>query len=323
MKVSAAHACSGFGRLTVAPMSPTIGATISDIDLREPLNDDDRDSLYRALLQFKVIFFRDQRLSPEQHLALGRRFGELEVHPFARNTQPDPHILRILHNEQAPGTENVWHSDVTWRERPSLGSILHIIQAPEVGGDTLFADMGAAYRGLPKAIRDKVTGLSAVHDFQAFRERMITRGISAEQIARFDRDYPNPEHPVIRTHPDTGEQVIYVNQAFTRRIVGLSDDESHRLLKILYQQAATPEYQCRLRWENNTVAFWDNRACQHYATSDYWPNERIAERVTIQGNRPAYRPSTEPETMDERFRGTIRFRGTGVAGPGIELIKPD
>ena len=305
---------------TLDPLSPTIGAEIGGVDLRQPLTPALRDGLYQALLDWKVIFFRDQDLTLEQHLAFARNFGELEIHPFAPKHPDHPEVLPISHDEGDPGSENAWHSDVTWREQPSLGSVLRLREAPPVGGDTLFADMEAAYRGLPKEIRDKVTGLYARHDFEVFKRRMAKRGASAEELAAFDAQFPNPEHPVIRTHPDTGRQSIYVNRGFTRQILGLEPQESQALLEILYAQADFPEYQCRFRWRKNSIAFWDNRSCQHYAASDYWPHRRVAERVTVIGDTPFYRPSAEPVAgPDDRYRGTLRRWSTGEAGPGLSL----
>jgi taurine dioxygenase len=303
-------------RVTLTPQSSTIGAEITGVDLREPLAPATRDALYGALLDWKVIFFRDQDITAEQHLAFAREFGDLEIHPFAAGDETHPEILRIHHGEKAPGKENVWHSDVTWRTAPSLGSILRLRKVPDVGGDTLFADMTAAYRGLPADIRDAVEGKLALHDFSFFRDRLLRKGATDAEMADFDRQYPNPEHPVIRTHPDTGEQSIYVNRAFTRRILGVSDEESTRLLEFLYAQATYPEYQCRFRWTENAIAFWDNRACQHYAVSDYWPRERIAERVTVVGDTPFHRPGTEAApALDLHFQGGLRTYAGGTGGP--------
>ena len=181
---------------------------------------------------------------------------------------------------------DVWHSDVTWRVEPSLGSILRALEVPPVGGDTLFADMYRAYDGLSDAVKEKIDGRVAVHDFGHFRLRMRKQGKSEAEIEEFNRAYPMVEHPVVRIHPETGRKGLYVNAAFTQHIVGLDKDESDSLLRHLYAQAAIPEYQCRFRWQANSIAFWDNRASQHYAVSDYWPAVRRMERVTIVGDRP-------------------------------------
>ena len=314
------HVASTADQISITPMTPSIGAEIGNVDLREPLTEAVRGRLYQALLEWKVIFFRDQDITTEQHLAFAASFGELEIHPFAKQHPDYPEVLPITHDADHPGAENAWHSDVTWRQQPSLGSVLRLREVPPVGGDTLFADMEAAYRGLPEEVREKVEGKYALHDFEVFRRRRKAAGATEEELAEFDRLYPNPEHPVIRTHPDTGRQSIYVNVGFTRRILGMDEAESERLLKFLFAQANHPEYQCRFRWEKNSIAFWDNRACQHYATSDYWPHRRVAERVTIVGDTPYYKSSGEAfPGLDENIRGTVRRLATGTMGPRINL----
>lgn len=272
--------------LTIVPMTPTIGAEVEGIDLTRPLDAATVKALRQALLDWKVLFFRDQDITTDQHLAFARCFGDLEVHPFAPQKEGYPEVLAITHDEKNRGKENTWHSDVTWRLEPSLGSILRSLEIPPVGGDTLFADMYAAYDGLSEAVKARIDGRVAVHDFVNFRKGMRKRGVPEAEIEAFNRQYPNPEHPVVRTHPETGRKCLYVNAAFTQHIVGMDRDESDALLAHLYAQAAIPEYQCRFRWTPNALAFWDNRASQHYAVSDYFPALRRMERVTIVGDRP-------------------------------------
>ena len=273
--------------LEIAPLTPTIGAEIRGLDLAQPLDAATVGHLRAALLDWKVLFFRDQDITTEQHLAFACNFGELEVHPFAPQKPGYPEVLAITHDKDSRGRENTWHSDVTWREKPSLGSILRAIEVPPVGGDTLFADMYAAYEGLSDEVKAQIEGRMAVHDFAHFRVGLRKRGKSEEEIEAFNKAYPMVEHPIVRTHPETGRKAIYVNAAFTQHVVGLEKEASDRLLKHLYAQAAIPEYQCRFRWEANSIAFWDNRASQHYAASDYWPAVRRMERVTVIGDRPA------------------------------------
>jgi taurine dioxygenase len=272
--------------LTVAPLTPTIGAEVAGVDLAEPLDAATVAALRQALLDWKVLFFRDQPITTEQHLAFARNFGELEVHPFAPPKPGYPEVMALTHDREHPGRENTWHSDVTWRIEPSLGSILRAIEVPPVGGDTLFADMYAAYEGLTDEIKEEIDGRVALHDFAPFRNGLRRQGKSEAEIEEFDRAYPAPEHPVVRTHPETGRKAIYVNAPFTQHIVGMDKDRSDALLKHLYRQAQVPEYQCRFRWSENAIAFWDNRASQHYAASDYWPAVRRMERVTVVGDRP-------------------------------------
>lgn len=276
-----------YTRFGIVPLSPTIGAEITGLSLAEPLDDEAFGELHRALLEWKVIFFRQANLTPKQHHVLGARWGELETHPFIKlvtSHQADdkPKVVRFEKGEGATGYENVWHSDVTWREAPSLGSLLHAIEVPDVGGDTLFADMAAAYDCLDPDVRERIDGLMAVHDWWD----NFGRAMSAEQRDALRPDFPAVEHPVVRTHPETGRKTLYVNAAFTQHIVGMDPVESDQLLELLYRQAAYPEYQCRWRWTAGALAIWDNRATQHYASSDYWPKRRVMERITIVGDRP-------------------------------------
>jgi len=272
--------------LEIAPLTPAIGAELHGLDLSQPLSPPTIAALRAAMLDWKVLFFRDQHITTEQHLDFARAFGGLEVHPFAPHKPGYPEVLAITHDRESRGRENTWHSDVTWRAEPSLGSILHALEVPPVGGDTLFADMYLAYEGLSEAVKAKIEGRLAVHDFGHFRARMRKSGKTEAEIEAFNQTYPMVEHPVVRTHPETGRKALYVNAAFTLHIVGLDKAESDTLLKHLYAQAAIPEYQCRFRWAAGSIAFWDNRASQHYAVSDYWPAVRRMERVTIIGDRP-------------------------------------
>jgi taurine dioxygenase len=273
--------------LEISPLTPGIGAEITGIDLAQPQDAATIGHLRAALLDWKVLFFRDQDIDTDQHLAFARCFGDLEVHPFAPHKPGYPEVLAITHNRESRGRENTWHSDVTWRQKPSLGSILRAVELPPVGGDTLFADMYAAYEGLSDEIKARIDGAAAIHDFAHFRAGLRKAGKTEEEIEAFNKAYPMVEHPVVRTHPETGRKALYVNAAFTQSIVGLDKAESDALLRRLYAQAAIPEYQCRFRWEVGSIAFWDNRASQHYAASDYWPAVRRMERVTVIGDRPA------------------------------------
>jgi taurine dioxygenase len=273
-------------RLDILPLSPFIGAEIHGVDLRTEQDDQTIADIRAALNAHKVIFFRNQDLSVEQHIDFARRFGDLEIHPATPQDQADPEILRIAHGPQHKGTENFWHSDVTWRPEPSLGSVLRAIEVPEVGGDTLFASMEAAYDALSPAMQEWVCTLTAVHDISRVFARRLK--MTREEILE---KYPLQEHPVVRTHPETGRRCLYVNTAFTSHIKGLSTKESDWLLEHLYAQARVPEYQCRFRWQKNSIAFWDNRASQHYAASDYFPAVRIMERVTVAGDRPYFDPA--------------------------------
>ncbi len=270
-----------FERIRVRPAGATLGAEIGDVDLGR-LDDATFAEIERAFLEYKVIFFRDQKISTEQHLAFAERFGELEDHPFLRAKEGYDKIVEFAKDDKAIGVENAWHSDVTWREIPSLGSVLRAIEIPAFGGDTLFADMEAAYAGLSARTKTRIEGMKAVHDFVHNFGLLM----SEEERTTHRAKYPEARHPVVRTHPVTGRKSLYVNAIFTRGIEGLSEDESAALLERLYREADVPEYQCRFRWRRDSIAFWDNRAVQHYAVSDYDPQHRVMDRVTVIGDRP-------------------------------------
>jgi len=269
--------------LMIEPLTPFIGAEITGVDLRE-VTQEQVTGIRAALLKHQVVFFRDQTLNQEEHIRFARQFGELEIHPATPKGQNHPEVLHIAHGPESKGRENMWHSDVTWREKPSLGSILKAVEVPAVGGDTLFANMVEAYERLPGDIKDKIAGKIAVHDIARVFAGRLNK--TAEQLRE---TYPVMEHPIVRTHPETGANVLYVNNAFTSHIKGMDEDESKELLQALYRTASNPELQCRFRWKAGSLAFWDNRACQHFASSDYFPQVRKMERVTIAGDRPYFR----------------------------------
>ena len=275
-----------YTRVKLEPCTEVIGAFVRGVDLRMPLDDVLRDEIRQALLEWKVLFFREQHIDAEQHLAFARAFGDLEHHPFLK-AGDSPEIVRFEKgNDPASpgkvGTENGWHSDVTWRVAPALGSVLRAVEVPERGGDTVWADMGCAYDNLSDKMKARIDDMRAVHSFLP----VFGFGMSEERKAEMLAEYPRVEHPVVRTHPETGRKTLYVNSFFVEHIVGLDADESERLLDHLCMQAMHPEWQVRLRWEPGTIAFWDNRSTQHYASSDYFPQRRVMERVAIAGDQP-------------------------------------
>ena len=263
-------------------LGATLGAEISGVDLRQDLPDSVIAELARALDEFKVIFFRDQPITASQHLAFASRFGELEEHPFLPPNPEHPGLVRFVKTAEVAGYENLWHHDVTWREFPSMGAVLHAVEVPSVGGDTLFSDMAAAYDALDDETKARIEGLVATHDFMP----SFGRQVPPERAAELRALYPVVEHPVVVTHERTGRRLLYVNRNFVTSIVGLDPDESDDLLDLLCRQAEIVEHQVRFRWENHSIAFWDNRSVQHYASSDYWPQVRIMERASITGERP-------------------------------------
>src|SRR4051812_3458068 len=268
--------------LDIEPLTANIGAEVGGIDLAGDLDDSVVDDVRDALLEWKVLFFRDQhRLDRERHVAFGRRFGELEIHPItpADQKQPEVFVIPAGGKFRAP---DVWHSDVTWRPEPSLGSILRAVELPPVGGDTLWADMGKAYDLLDDHTKEQVDGLSATHDYAS----VFGRGKPPEVQEQMRAQHPTVEHPVVRTHPETGRKTLYVNSSFPRSIVGMEEDEGSALLARLYRQTTIVDVQCRFRWRPGSLAFWDNRATQHVVSNDFLPAKRVMERVTIAGDKP-------------------------------------
>lgn len=265
----------------VKPLGPIIGAEIYGVDLSQPVYEELKAEIYRALLEWKVLFFRNQNITSEQQLEFAKLWGTLEKHPFFPQGDSDQ-VARLKKDDKSVGYENIWHSDVSWKLEPTMGSVLRMVQKPPYGGDTLWACMGAAYDNLPDDIKTKIDGLTAIHDFTpTFGSNLPPELLAAKQL-----EYPAAEHPVVRTHPDSGRKLLFVNEPFTTRIVGMEDEESEKLLQYLFKQVDVPEYQVRFRWEENSIAFWDNRAVQHYAVNDYYPNPRTVERVSINGDRP-------------------------------------
>ncbi|MCX4634264.1 TauD/TfdA family dioxygenase [Streptomyces platensis] len=271
-----------YERFEVLPQAATIGAEIRGLDLSRPLSAELRTELNRALLEWKVLFFRGQRLSSPAQREFARNWGELETNPLLAPGDSKDVVRFDKAAGGVPTFENVWHTDVTFRERPAMGAVLQLRAVPPAGGDTMWADMAAAYDNLPPEIRARINEARAVHDYLPG----FARFYSPAQLVPFQEEFPPVTHPVVRRHPETGRRMLFVNASFTTRIVGLGRAASDRLLRLLFQQAQVPEYQVRWRWQPGDLAFWDNRATQHYAVNDYGTHRRVAERVAIAGDRP-------------------------------------
>jgi taurine dioxygenase len=269
--------------IEVTPTTPHIGAEIAGIDLSRPLGNRQVDELHDALAAYQVLFFRDQKLDYDSAKAVGRHFGDLHIHPNTPGPDGHPEILPIhadANSKRIAGER--WHSDVSCDPEPPLGSILYLHTVPPVGGDTLFASQYAAYEALSPRMKTYLEGLTAFHDGgPSYRATNAKIG-----VPETGRVYPSATHPVVRTHPDTGRKALYVNRGFTQRINGLPDDEAAALLAFLIEHSVKPDFQVRFRWRANSVAFWDNRAVQHLAVWDYFPQVRSGFRVTIKGDRP-------------------------------------
>lgn len=275
-------------------LAPALGLELPEVQLAQLDSADDILTLRRLLCRYKVLVFRRQDLTPAQHVAFARKFGELEVHPVISHHPDHPELVTFIHNSDSRGVENVFHSDTSFYPEPSMGSILRCVECPAVGGDTIFVNMVAAYEALPLTAKEKIASLTAVHDASVvFGNRQTT--IEGREELR--RRIPPVEHPVVRTHPETGEKILFVNEAFTTHFGNFrqindgvwnqdAPTQARDLFAMLVRQARTPEFQVRIQWAQDTVVFWDNRAVQHYAISDYYPHVRSMMRATIIGDRP-------------------------------------
>ncbi|MEJ5989903.1 TauD/TfdA family dioxygenase [Ramlibacter sp. PS3R-8] len=279
--------------MRVEPLTCAIGAELGNVDLGAASRDPVLVAEIRALLlQHKVVFFRDQEITRAEHVAFARHFGELEDHPVAGSDPDHPGLVRIYKSPEQPNDryENAWHTDATWREKPPFGCVLRCVECPPVGGDTMWANMALAYERLPQQVKDLIAPLRARHSIEA----SFGAAMAAEKRLALHAQFPDAEHPVVRTHPETGEKILFVN-AFTTHFtnyhtpanVRYGQDHTHGssdLLRYLVDQAAIPEYQVRFRWKRNSVAMWDNRSTQHYAVMDYPPCHRKMERAGIVGD---------------------------------------
>jgi len=281
--------------IRVEPLSCALGAELSNVNLGVASRDTGLvDEIRALLLKHRVLFFRDQDLSRAEHVAFARRFGELEDHPVAGSDPEHPGLVRIYKTPELPNDryENAWHTDATWREKPPFGCVLRCVECPPVGGDTMWANMVLAYEKLPETVKAQIAGLRARHSIEA----SFGAAMPAEKRLALHAQFPDAEHPVVRTHPETGEKVLFVN-AFTTHFtnfhtaanVRVGQDYTNgapQLLQYLISQAQIPEYQVRFRWKPNSVAMWDNRSTQHYAVMDYPPCHRKMERAGIVGDLP-------------------------------------
>jgi taurine dioxygenase len=271
--------------LTVEPMTAEIGAEISGVDLREPLDAATRAAIEEALLRHMVLVFRGQALDEAGHIAFAKQFGEVHLPPVStrHGGPPEINVLDQVH-PKGDGAD-LWHSDNSYIAEPPMGSVLKAVQMPSVGGDTCFASMYAAYDALSEPMKRYVDDLVAVHDVTGSLTRAVERGNADFDVAEMQRKLPPVEHPVVRSHPVTGRPLLYVNAASTSHLKGVSDRESDAVLQLLYDMAKSPELQCRVRWNDGDVVFFDNRCVQHYAVPDYY-ERRVMHRVTIKGDRP-------------------------------------
>jgi taurine dioxygenase len=281
--------------IKVDPLTCAIGAELSGVDLGAASRDDALFAEIKALLrQYKVLFLRDQQFSRAEHVAFAQRFGELEDHPVVGSDPEHPGLVLIYKGADTRHLqyENAWHCDATWRERPQMGAVLRCVECPPVGGDMMWANMELAYERLPEYMKTQIAGLRARHSIEA----SFGAALPIEKRLALKAQYPDAEHPVVRTHPETGRKCLFVN-SFATHFTNYHTPDNVRvgqdyapgaaqLLHYLIGQAAIPEYQVRFRWRTNSVAIWDNRCTQHYAANDFWPAVRKLERAGIIGDRP-------------------------------------
>lgn len=273
-----------YEHITATPFAPNLGAEIRGVDLSQPITDAQFADIRQAFLDYQVLLFKDQvEIPPEQHIAFGKRFGELHAHPAAPTMDGYPEIFEIHATKDSKiANGEFWHSDVSCDEEPPLGTMLQLHILPPCGGDTLFSNMYSAYDALSAPLRTLVDGLTATHASEhIYKGRYSDRGQSDAEI-----DCPTAVHPVVRTHPDTGRKALFVNRTFTTRLNELSAAESDAVLEMLFTHCEHINHQIRFRWSLHDMAFWDNRCCMHRAIWDYWPEERKGRRVTIKGDRP-------------------------------------
>ena len=273
--------------MTVTRIAGALGAEIGGIDLSQPLAAGDVAAMRQALLDHLVIFFRDQQLSSENYMAFARAFGTPVEYPLIKGIDHFPFITEIVKREQDKANfGGIWHADTTYLERPPMGSMLYALEVPPFGGDTMFANQYLAYEALSEPLRTFLGGLtgigtSAKADVSKTREDMIAEAGEAQNhnfIA---------EHPVVRTHPETGRKALYVNVAHTSHFKGMSEEESAPILNYLFAHQVRPEFTCRFSWRTGSLAFWDNRAAQHNPVNDYHGYRRVMRRITLAGDRPA------------------------------------
>ena len=275
----------------VKPIAAALGAELHGVDLCNDLQPEVYAEIRKLLIKHKVIFFRDQDISPQQHKALAESFGPVQTHPAYDTVAGFPEITILESTAEKPSKIEMWHSDMTFRQHPPLGSVLRSKICPPKGGDTMWASMSAAYDGLSKGMQKFLSNLNAEHDFSyGFKESLAEPG-GKERLAEAVKDNPPVQHPVIRVHPESKQKVIFVNALFTTKIIGLPPKESSAILDFLFDHSITAEYTCRFNWEPNSIAIWDNRSTQHQGLTDFFPgrglgHERVMDRIAIEGDEP-------------------------------------
>ena len=283
-----------YDHISVEPLTLALGATITEVDLSNIKSNKVYSEIADALWRYHVVFFHDQTLTADAHLALARSFGEPEVHEIFESDLEMPEISILENDEKRPPEINTWHTDTTFREVPSLCSILYCETMPEAGGDTMWLNQNIAYETLSFPIKNMVLELEAHHDIlNYYSGTEMLEGAGGEEKAKALREsHPIINHPVVVKHPKSGIPCLLVNPTHTKRLVGLTKLESDSLLKLLYDHLQKPEFSVRFRWKKGSVAIWDNFATQHYALADYYPMHRRMRRITVKGQKTdAFKPT--------------------------------
>jgi taurine dioxygenase len=278
---------SGSVSLRIRKVGVFLGAEVTGVDLTQPLDPAVVKAIGEAHAAYEVLVFPDQKISAADLMRFGRYFGALSVHPFSTNAADNAELIVYDNKEDnPPAATDIWHTDETFRECPPMGTMLCSKIVPALGGDTVFASMTAAYEGLSDRMQQFISGLEAVHDFKPFKELFSQSEAGRKKLREYEEKYPPVTHPVVRVHPMTGRKALFVNPQFTLSIKGMEERESRALLDTLFRVTGTLEYHYRHPWQPDMLVFWDNRSAQHSAVHDYYPQRRLMERVTIQGDRP-------------------------------------
>ncbi|MDC3263482.1 TauD/TfdA family dioxygenase [Pelagibacterales bacterium] len=268
----------------LAQITPTIGAEISNIDLSEELSQKQLDQIYQDLIDYNVIFFRNQDISPKNHIALATSFGEIEPpHPVYPHVKDFPEIVLLENDSNNPPDTDEWHTDVTFKSDPAFASILYSKIIPPAGGDTLWCSLSAIYEALPNDTKKYLESLRAVHDMGSFRNNFINEDDikSAQKVTAGFQKFGSAIHPMVKTHPISNKKFLYINPGFTSHVVGMNMTDSNNLLSYLFNFMNKPEFQIRFKWSAKTIAIWDNRCTMHYAIGDYMPHHRQMNRITV------------------------------------------
>ena len=269
-------------------LSPELGAEISGIDLSKDFSEEIQNKIYDDLIQYKVLFFREQTITPQFHVEFAKSFGSIEEpHPVYPNVDGFPEIVLLENDKNHPPDTDEWHTDVTFKNDPPFASILYSKIIPEVGGDTLWSSLSKIYDALPNELKAQIENLRAIHDMGSFRNHYMNddNRESSVKLNKGFEEFGNAVHSVVKVHPISGEKFLYINPSFTSQIVGMTTTDSNNLLSYLFNFMCKPEFQIRFKWTPNTLVIWDNRCTMHYAIGDYMPNKRVMHRVTVLNDR--------------------------------------